>query len=185
MRLKSQSDRAANAVMEKTKVFLLCSGLGCVRRGFESFTRECFDALKTDDTLEVHLFRGSGARGDRERSLWNLDRSGWASRLAARLLSSNPYKIEQITFVVALLPQLAAKQSEVVMFSDGSVGNVLWHYRRHFSQRFSLLFSNGDPLQPPFPRWDHIQQVSPRYWDWAARAGVPPKSRAWSPMAST
>ena len=35
-----------------SKVFLICSGLGRVNRGFESFTQECFDALSQAPELE-------------------------------------------------------------------------------------------------------------------------------------
>jgi 1,2-diacylglycerol 3-alpha-glucosyltransferase len=169
--------------MSKTKVFLLCSGLGNIRRGFESFTQECFDALKEEEALDVLLFKGAGSCSRREKSIWNLPRSGGASRLFAKMFQSDPYKIEQITFTLSLLPALIAEKPQVVMFSDGSVGNVLWHYRRHSKQVFSLLFSNGGPLGPPFPRWDHIQQVSPEYCDLAARTGVPIEKQSLVPYA--
>ena len=44
----------------KTKVFLVCSGLGKINRGFESFTQECFVALSSVTKLEVTLFKGGG-----------------------------------------------------------------------------------------------------------------------------
>jgi 1,2-diacylglycerol 3-alpha-glucosyltransferase len=54
------------------KVFLICSGLGRIDRGFKSFTQECFDALFGEPGLEVTLFKGGGIADASQVALRNL-----------------------------------------------------------------------------------------------------------------
>ncbi len=49
-----------------TKIFIVCSGLGHVKRGYESFTQECFNALFQEPTLDITLFKGSGDSSEKE-----------------------------------------------------------------------------------------------------------------------
>ena len=44
----------------RLRVFLVCPGVGHVNRGYETFTRECFEALKADDRFDLFLFKGAG-----------------------------------------------------------------------------------------------------------------------------
>lgn len=156
------------------KVFLLCSGLGRIRRGYESFTQECFDALNTIPELDVHLFKGAGIDGPKSKVLRNISRiSSWGLRLG-RWTRRGSYFIEQFTFFVSLVPYLQKERPQIVYFSDGNLGNFLWYWRKVTRQQYRLLFSNGGPLTPPFPRWDYIQQIVPKYLDEAIDAGEPP-----------
>ncbi len=159
--------------MKKTKVFLPCSGLGRIRRGYESFTQECFEALRGEPRLDLHLFKGGGSPGGNETVLWNLPRASAPARWLGRLLRRDAYFAEQLTFFLGLRRHLAAGRPDVVYFSDGNLGNLLWRWRRKHGQRYRLLFSNGGPLSPPFPRWDMVQQVSSACFEAAKQAGQP------------
>ncbi len=159
--------------MERTKIFLPCSGLGRIRRGYESFTQECFEALLDEPRLDLHLFKGGGSLGGNETVLWSLPRASAPARWLGRLLRRDAYFVEQLTFFLGLRRHLAAGQPDVVYFSDGNLGNLLWRWRRKHGQRYRLILSNGGPLSPPFPRWDMVQQVSAVYYDDAKRAGQP------------
>jgi glycosyltransferase involved in cell wall biosynthesis len=143
-----------------------------VCRGYESFTRECFDALYADNSLDVRLFKGKGPHGRAEQTIWNLSRNGILAQAFGKLSGRDSYFIEQLTFTASLIPHLLSDDPEVVFFSDGNVGNFLWHFRRMANRRYRLVFSNGGPLDPPFPRWDLVQQVSPEYATQALAAGV-------------
>lgn len=155
------------------KVFFLCSGLGHVSRGFESFTRECFDALAHSDGLDVTLFKGGGASSSREHTLWNLPRNESLTQRLERWTGRGAYYLEQLTFAVSLLPYLFAKTPDVIFFSDMALGNALWHLRRKSKLSYRFIFSNGGPFLPPFPRWDLVQQVSPEFFEEARLSGVP------------
>jgi 1,2-diacylglycerol 3-alpha-glucosyltransferase len=156
-----------------TKAFLLCSGLGRVNRGYETFMRECFTALRPEPSLELTLFKGGGASDDGQIVLRNVPRFSLAGRLMGRLTRRGGYFVEQATFFLSLKKHLRREQPDVLYFSDGNLGNMLWHWRRKSGLRYRLLFSNGGPLSPPFPRWDMVQQVASPYFEAARQAGQP------------
>lgn len=153
------------------KVFLICSGLGHVKRGFESFTQECFDALSTESSLKITLFKGGGESKATEIVLGNFPRNSWVATQLGKATGRGSYFIEQVSFFFNLLPYIYREQPDVIYFSDGNLGNLLWHWRRLFQQRYKLLFSNGGPLPPPFSRWDYVQQVAPVHLQHALGAG--------------
>lgn len=154
------------------KVFLICSGLGRVKRGFESFTQECFEALSQDSLLDITLFKGGGEPQTQAIPLWNLPRDAWTTIQLGKVTGRSAYFIEQASFTLSLLPHIQREQPDVIYFSDGNVGNLLWHWRRLTKQSYKLLFSNGGPLLPPFDRWDHVQQVAPSHFQAAVDRGV-------------
>ncbi|MFM5946644.1 MAG: glycosyltransferase, partial [Dolichospermum sp.] len=65
--------------------------------------------------------------------------------------------------------------------SDGTIGNILWHWRKRTAQSYKLVLSNGGPISPPFERWDHIQQVAPTHLQAAIEAGEPLEKQSLVP----
>jgi glycosyltransferase involved in cell wall biosynthesis len=155
-----------------TKVFIVCAGLGHVRRGLESFTRECFDALRDDPALDITLFKGGGASGDKDFTLWNLPRHGHGARWG-RLIGRNTMFMEAFTFTLSLIPHIRRARPQVILFSEVTVGKILYAWRKRTGRDFRLLFSNGGPFLPPFPLWDCVHQVAPVHRDTALAAGEP------------
>jgi glycosyltransferase involved in cell wall biosynthesis len=166
----------------RTRAFLVCTGLGHVNRGYETFTRECFDALRQTDRLDLYLFKGAGSAGAHERAVGCLRRDQVATRLVAAILHRDEYYVENATFVLALLPHLHRWRPSVVYFSDCHLGNLLWRWRRLTGSQFRLLASNGGPIGPPdFPRFDHVHQVLSGCFDEAVQAGRSPESMTLLP----
>lgn len=160
--------------MDKIKVFITCSGLGNIKRGFESFTQECFAALSQEPDLDISLYQGGGDSINQEITLWNFPRNHRLTALVSKLTGKSIYFIEQVSFAVSLLPHIQLRQPDVIYFSDGSVGNFLWHWRRLTKQKYKLLFCNGAPFFPPgLPRCDRIQQVTPIHLQTTIEKGVP------------
>ncbi|NEO44547.1 MAG: glycosyltransferase family 4 protein [Moorea sp. SIO4A3] len=155
------------------KVFMVCSGLGNVKRGFESFTQECFEALSKAPSVDITLFKGGGESHHKAITLWNFHRDSWLAIQLGKLTGRGSYFIEQASFAFSLLPYIHRQQPDVIYFSDGAIGNILWHWRRLTKQNYKLLFSNGGPLSPPFHRWDCVQQVTPTQFQIAIDAGEP------------
>ncbi|RYY08135.1 MAG: glycosyltransferase [Sphingobacteriaceae bacterium] len=155
------------------KVFLICTGLGFVNRGYESFTRECFDALKNTKDFELYLIKGGGKSFDNEIVLSNLPRRKKAAQLLEKIFPFDAYTIEQITFCLSLLPLIISKKPAVIYYSDFELGTYLWHLRKHLKFKYKLLFSNGAPNGPPFKTEDHVQQLLPVYLEQAIQQGAP------------
>jgi hypothetical protein len=159
-----------------TKVFVICSGLGNVRRGYESFTQECFDALSQEPELDVTLFKGGGETSQKEITLWNLPRNTKVSNILGEITKTligrgEGYFIEQLTFFLSLVPHIQSQKPDVIFFSDENLGNLLWYWQRLSKQNYKLLFSNGGPIRAPFPRWDYVQQLAPVHLQNALDAG--------------
>ncbi|MBD0262264.1 MAG: glycosyltransferase family 4 protein [Tolypothrix sp. Co-bin9] len=170
----------------RTKVFVICSGLGNVKRGYESFTQECFDTLSQESELDVTLFKGGGETSQKEIALWNLPRNAKVSNILGEITDKligrgGGYFIEQVTFFFSLVPHIQSKKPDVIFFSDENLGNLLWYWRRFSKQNYKLLFSNGGPILPPFPRWDYVQQLAPVHLQNALDAGQVPEKQSLVP----
>jgi glycosyltransferase involved in cell wall biosynthesis len=161
--------------------FLVCSGLGHVRRGYEAFMRECFEALRGDPRLEVRLFKGAGAEAPNDITVANLARSSLGARAVGELTRRGPYVVEQASFTAMLLRHLVRNRPDVIYYCDPTVGKLLWYWRRATGARFRLLFHNGGPHLPPFRWCDHVHQLTPSAMDDAVTLGHPPSRQTLIP----
>lgn len=153
------------------RVFLPCTGLGRQRRGFESFTLQCADALRADPRIALTVFAGGAVPGVPARVRWNLPRDGTLSSLVATIVGRDRYFVEQLTFFLSFLPALVLGRPDVVYFADLNLGNLCWHWRRLSRQRFKLLYYNGGLTTRPFTRADMVQQLTPAGLDEAIARG--------------
>lgn len=163
------------------KVFLVCSGLGNVQRGYESFTQECFEALQQETSLELFLFKGAGKSQIRVFTLPNMPRDSWLAEKFSKLFKQDNYFIEQFTFFLSLIPHIYQKRPDVIFFSDFNLGTILWHFRQLTGLSYKLLFSNGAPNGPPFSRADHVQHLTPIHYQAALDSGEPESKHSLVP----
>lgn len=163
------------------RVALVCSGLGHVRRGYETFMQEMFEALRRERMLDLWLFKGSGERTEREIPLPNLARAGFGARLAGELTGRGPYVVEQATLSASLLPHLSRIRPQVVYYCDPTIGRVLWHWRGLTDAPYRLLLHNGGPHPPPHRWCDHVQQLTPAAMVEAVAAGQSPARQTLLP----
>ena len=157
------------------RVYLPCTGLGRQRRGFETFTLECADALRGDPRIALTVFAGGDVPGSPARVRWNLRRDGALSSLVGALVRRDRYFVEQASFFLSFLPALVLGRPDVVYFADLNLGNLCWHWRRVSGQRFKLLYYNGGLTTRPFTRADVVQQLTPAGWDEALARGEAPE----------
>jgi len=153
------------------RVFLPCTGLGRQRRGFETFTLECADALRADPRIALTVFAGGDVPGIPARVRWNLRRDGTLSSMVGAVVRRDRYFVEQATFFLSFLPALVLGRPDVVYFADLNLGNLCWHWRRVSGQRFKLLYYNGGLTTRPFTRADMVQQLTPAGLDEAIARG--------------
>lgn len=167
--------------LDPIRVFLVCSGLGRVRRGYETFMRACFDTLAREGSLDVRLFKGAGPDAPREASLPNLPRTGLGARALGDLLGRGPYVVEQATFAASLVPALERHRPHVVYYCDPTIGKLLWHWRWLRRERFRLLLHNGGPFVAPFRWCDHVHELTPASAEHAAALGHDPARQTLLP----
>jgi glycosyltransferase involved in cell wall biosynthesis len=155
-------------------VVIACGGIGFANRGFETLSRECFDALSGRDDVDVLLVKGRGTRTPRERVAPTVGRNGAAARLGARVLKRDPFYVEQLGFTISIIPLLARRRPDVVYLSEWWLGRGLARWRRRSGARWKLLLSNGGPYPPErFDHADHVHQLTPHELERAVEAGVP------------
>ncbi|MDG2989587.1 glycosyltransferase family 4 protein [Candidatus Synechococcus calcipolaris G9] len=155
------------------RVFLVCTGVGIMNRGLETFARNCFDHLQDLDGLDLHLFKGAGEDSEREHCLWTIPRTSPLAERIGRGIRRNGYVVEQLSSVLPLVPWIRRLRPQVIFYSDSNLGFQLYYWRKWIGVPYHLLFSNGAPIGPNFPRTDFVHQVTPYFRDLALGAGEP------------
>lgn len=175
MDLSTVSLRNLDPATPKTtiKVYLVCTGVGVINRGIETFARECFDGLHGTDGLHIELFKGAGEEKLDEHCLWNLPRNGRVAPLLGRFIRRNSYVVEQLSSFLPFVQQIRLGKPDIIFYSDSNLGFQLYKWRKQIGVPYRLLFSNGGPCSPPFIRTDHVHQVTPHYRELALQAGEP------------
>ena len=153
------------------KVHLVCTGVGIINRGIETFARECFDGLHGSEGLSIKLFKGAGEDKLDEHRLWNLSRNSKIASCLGKLVKRNGYVVEQLSSFLPLVREIRRNKPDIIFYSDSNLGFQLYRWRKLIGVNYRLLFSNGGPCSPPFSRTDHVQQVAPLYRDIALQAG--------------
>jgi glycosyltransferase involved in cell wall biosynthesis len=164
------------------RVLLVCSGLDHAHRGFESFARECFEALRGEPDLDLTLVKGSGPARPGEDSIPTLRRDGPAARALARIWGREPFRLEQVAFGASLMPLIARRRPDVVYFSEWHTGRVLGAYRRLSRQRFRLVLCNGAMAADGFGHLDRVQQLTPVALEAALVSGDRPSRHVLLPL---
>src|SRR5213079_648367 len=100
LRILSIADRGGDARGHGARptVMLACPGLDHAHRGFETFARECFEALRDRDDLRIELVKGTGARRRGEVAIPTVTRNALLARLVARRWSIEPFIVEHLVF---------------------------------------------------------------------------------------
>ncbi|MFZ0042385.1 MAG: glycosyltransferase, partial [Solirubrobacteraceae bacterium] len=149
------------ATETRPRIVLASSGLDRVRRGFESFARECFGALADEPSIEIELIKGTGPPGDRERSVSTLTRDSHVARILGGLTRREPFRFEQMAFAFSLQPELLRRKPDVVYFSEWHTGLLLAYLRRITGATHRLVLCNGTMAQKGFEHLDLVQQLTP------------------------
>jgi glycosyltransferase involved in cell wall biosynthesis len=163
-------------------VLLTCPGLDHARRGFETFARECFEALRGRPDIEIVLAKGTGARAPDEVVVPTLTRERLVARALARPMSREPYIVEHLAFALALIPFLVRRRPQVVYFSEWHVGRVLAAWRRLSRQSFALVFCNGALVPGGYGRFDRVQQLAPGAIEYSVERGESPGRQEQLPL---
>lgn len=165
----------------KSNVFIICTGLGHINRGYETFTRECFNELKTSPAFELFLLKGAGRSDRKEFKVFCAKRNTKFALFLAKITGKETYWIEQFTFLIGMLPYLIKYKPRVIYYSDFILGTFLFHLRRFLKFKYKLLFSNGAPNGPPYKTEDHVQQLLAIYAKEALEKGTPPDMQTLLP----
>jgi glycosyltransferase involved in cell wall biosynthesis len=152
------------------KVYLVCTGVGIINRGIETFARECFDGLKNIEELDITLFKGAGEEKPKEKVLWNISRESNLANFLGKTIKRNGYVVEQLSSFLPFVQEIRKGKPNLIFYSDSNLGFQLYRWRQQIGVPYKLLFSNGAPCNPPFNRTDFVHQVAPLYREKALEA---------------
>ena len=152
-----------------------------MNRGIESFFREAFDGIRALPGIEATLYKGAGENLPGERRIANIPRTGLAARCLGKLIRRNAYVVEQLSTFPPMIREIRKYRPDIIFYSDSNLGFQLYRRRSRIGVPYRLLFSNGGPCDPPFPRTDYVHQVAPYYFDLAVKAGVPETCQSMVP----
>jgi 1,2-diacylglycerol 3-alpha-glucosyltransferase len=161
---------------------LACPGLEHAHRGFETFARECFEALRRRDDLEIELVKGTGERRPGETVIPTLTRRTRTARAIGRALSTEPFVVEHLAFALALVPLVVRRRPDVVYFSEWHVGRILAASRRIARRPFALAFCNGALVPSGYGHLDVVQQLVPGALEYTIARGEPPDRQVLLPL---
>ena len=114
-------------------------------------------------------------------ALWNLSRNGRLAQTLGRPIGRSGYFVEQLTFLLSLLPHLVVERPDVVYVSDVVLANLLRVMARPLG--YTVLFCNSGPVSPHLlHRWRHVHQTSSEHLDAAKEAGVPLERQTLLPL---
>jgi glycosyltransferase involved in cell wall biosynthesis len=164
------------------RVVLVCSGLDHARRGFESFARECFEALRGEAGIELELLKGSGRPGPGERPVATLRRDRLPARALGRLVGARPFRVEALAFGLALLPRLARRRPDLVYLSEWDTARALAAVRSLTGLQFKLLLCNGGFAWQGFEHLDQVQELTPPARDYVLERGGEPRRHTVLPL---
>lgn len=167
--------------MNKLKVYLVCTGVGIINRGIETFARECFDGLKNIEELDITLFKGAGEEKPKEKVLWNISRESNLANFLGKTIKRNGYVVEQLSSFLPFVQEIKKGKPDLIFYSDSNLGFQLYRWREQIGVPYKLLFSNGAPCSPPFDRHDFVHQVAPLYREKALEAGESPEKHILVP----
>lgn len=168
--------------MASVKICMPCGGLGRVNRGYETFTQECFNALKDHPDLHISLYKGGGKPAKQETVLPNLPRDNRFSAWLSGVLGKEFWWIESVSFALSLIPYIWHQKPQIVYVSEVIVSKVLWRWKRRSGADFKLVLCNGAPTAPPYPIWDHVHQVTPVYYRLGQEAGESERRQTMIPL---
>jgi glycosyltransferase involved in cell wall biosynthesis len=164
------------------RVLLVCSGLEHARRGYESFARECFDALTSEPGLQLALVKSSGRPGPREHVVRTLRRDRGPALALGRALRVRPFRLEALAFAFSLQPLLARTRPDLVYLSEWDTAAALARLRPITRQWFKLLLCNGGFASSGFAHLDHVQELTPAARDHVIALGADPARHTVLPL---
>jgi len=164
------------------RVLLACPGLDHAHRGFETFARECFEALRHRPDLQIELAKATGGRGPGELVVPTITRDRRIARLLASALSRPNFVVEHAAFAVTLIPVLIRRRPDVVYFSEWHLGRVLAAWRRVSRQSFALVLCNGGLTPGPYGHLDRVQQLVPGAIEYTVGRGESPDRQEVLPL---
>jgi len=163
---------------DKPLVILLCTGLGGVRRGFETYMHQLATDLhqqgKGPVRYEVWSAYPTKDVAYRHRRIPAVSRFNRLLGLLTRSLHAR-FHAEQQTMVPGLLWQLLLQRPAAIYLGEYQLYCYLFKLRSLLGLQWSLCLHTGGQAIPGLfrPQLDWVHHITNRFWDEAVQRGIP------------
>lgn len=160
--------------MSKNKqVWLICTGLGNIRRGYEAYVQDLYNLITDEPEYEILLLKGGGDSHGNEKRIWNLGRQSRINKLFSTMLRKSTIYIEYATFAIGMIRMLVMNNPACIYVVDFSIYKFLFLWRKRSGQNFKLISFTGGHLidDTPCSADDYLHHVTPVYREKARRLG--------------
>lgn len=158
-----------------SRVAIVCTGLGRIKRGFETLARDLFHGLVATRSVDAWLYKGGGRSAERETTVPNVYRDSLANRaLCVFFGTGRRFYFEYLSFCVFLGLLISRRRHNVVYTLEPPIYKFLLRWRRLTGSRFALVHSTSGQLADiPAEEGCFIHHCTPCYVEKADALGFP------------
>jgi len=163
---------------KKDKLFLVCTGLGKVHRGFESYTADLAERLSegSHQRYGVEVLAGGRLNTSRYNAvrILNISRNN-PILLRFKLSWQMLFLIEQRSFFLFLVPHILSKKPKAIYLGEYSLYCYLFKLRKLLRLKYSLVLYTGGHASPGLfdDEKDYVHHVTDIYYKDLIKRGVP------------
>ena len=155
-------------------VAIVCTGLGRVKRGFETLAQDLFNGL-IGIGVDAWLYKGGGRSTARETTVPNIYRDSLLNRVLCVLFGKmRRFYLEYLSFCAFLGPLVSRRRHNVVYTLEPAVYKFLLKWREVTGGKFALVHSTSGQLADiPVGEACFIHHCTPCYIEKANSLGFP------------
>ena len=162
--------------MKRPRIFLVCTGLGLVQRGFETYMADLSEKLQTQDTLFQSILYTGGKYKDKtikSKQLFCISRKNqfWTNLFGESFTA----EFELSSFFVSLLLEIIFKKPNAIYLGEYKLYCYLFKIRKLFRLNFSLILYTGGQVSPGLYNIekDYVHHITDVYYDDLIKSGYP------------
>lgn len=159
------------------ELFLICTGLGRVQRGFESYIRDLADKLSGEPiNFSFKVFLGKNIPGVafKQQQVANLPRGLKVYRMLG-VSEITRFNIEQISFFMGLVPFILLQKPKAIYLGEYNLYCYLYKFRKLFGLNYSLILYTGGQAAPGLfdNQKDFVHHITDVYYNQLIKQGIP------------
>ena len=164
-------------------IFIISSGVGLIKRGFETYAKELYSNL-INEGLNVYLIKGGGKSSKREKRIFCIPRYSMLNKFICKLINApqKKYYIEFLSFSFFLTPYLLIKKPKIIYALESPIYKYLLFIKKKFNLQYKLIHFSGGQIVNQIPDKDTIlHHVTPCFIEKAINIGFNPKKQILIP----
>lgn len=152
------------------KLFIVCTGLGSVKRGFETYIEDLANMLTVDMDLPAQISVYSGAiftfKNFKSNKVFSISRNNKIIQFFVRDIYKL-FEIEQLSFFLSFSLELFFNRPKLIYLGEYKLYCYLFKLRQLFSFKYSLVLYTGGQAYPGLfnPKLDFVHHITDVYYN--------------------